>query len=594
MKNIFVCALAFMVMATTAFAIDFAPTVMNLSASPSIQYDFDGSPIEIPVTVSGKSGTIYLVINTKDKAGDIGIVHNGFLGWHYVNKIDTCVYLSAPVNIDVGNNLIEWDGKDNDGNIVPASDYTYYMWTYDHISPRIPATRVLYFDGRKGVQIEPYDDQGQIVEKPILYETSTGSGNNWRDRTTLRKWVLGSDPVDSTLVETTHTEGSARWSYTALNPENQKEFFIMEPTGEATPDLYRVNKFEWVPNGEAIKDMAWGDDGEFQFQTSGIWAHWQSGVITDRQGTLYVTNQDISGTGTESELIYIDMDEGVEIQRVDLSDWWVDLGDSEAGGQAGGGPTTIIMYNDYIYTSSHTSCIRQMLDPFAEDEDDIVKWTNGNGDYISDHNFEETSDRPWVCNDYNVAPFMYCTSADANNFSVFTANVMGAVSFGLVAPDGTGIGYLPFSGDSSESKYGQMFLDVGSAYDGMYIDNFTNEEEEERIGIFWVASESIKGVITSSPIAVEENAPTAFAVAQNSPNPFNPTTTISFTIPEADNVTIEVFNVAGQKVDTIAGEYLSAGSHSVSWDASGVSAGVYFYTVKSGEFSKTMKMTLLK
>ena len=247
-----------------------------------------------------------------------------------------------------------------------------------------------------------------------------------------------------------------------------------------------------------------------------------------------------------------------------------------------------------MFTSSHASCIRQMLDPFAEDEDDLVKWVNQNGDYIGDHNFEEDSEKPWVCNDYNVTLFMYCTSADANNFSVFTGNDMGAVSFGLVAPDGTGISYLGFSGDTvTGSKYGQMFLYVGTACDGMYVDNLTSEEVDEMFGIFWVASESIKGVITSSPVAVEENA-VAFSVAQNAPNPFNPTTTISFTIPEADNVTIEVFNVAGQKVDTIAGEFLSAGSHSVSWDASGFSAGVYFYTVKSGDFSKTMKMTLLK
>jgi hypothetical protein len=235
-----------------------------------------------------------------------------------------------------------------------------------------------------------------------------------------------------------------------------------------------------------------------------------------------------------------------------------------------------------------------MLNPFAENEDELTVWVNENGDYIGDHNFEVDSPRPWVCNDYNVAPFMYCTSADANNFSVFTANVMGAASFGLIAPDGTGIAYLGFSGDTAtEHKWGQMFLDVGTSYDGMYIDNFISQDEEERKGIFWIGHDSITGTITSSPVAVEEDA-AAFSVAQNAPNPFNPTTTISFTIPEAGNVSVEVFNVAGQKIDTIANELMSAGNHSVTWDASGFSAGVYFYTVKSGEFFETMKMTLLK
>ena len=112
-------------------------------------------------------------------------------------------------------------------------------------------------------------------------------------------------------------------------------------------------------------------------------------------------------------------------------------------------------------------------------------------------------------------------------------------------------------------------------------------------GVFFLGHDSIKGVITSSPVAVEE-APAAFSVAQNSPNPFNPSTTISFTIAQAGNVNVTVYNVAGQKIDTILDGYMSAGSHSVVWDASSSSAGVYFYTVKSGEFSRTLKMTLLK
>ena len=103
----------------------------------------------------------------------------------------------------------------------------------------------------------------------------------------------------------------------------------------------------------------------------------------------------------------------------------------------------------------------------------------------------------------------------------------------------------------------------------------------------------MKGILTNL-VAVDEDVPSAFSVEQNSPNPFNPTTTISFTTAEAGNVTIDVFNVAGQKVDTITSEFMNAGSHSVTWDATGFSAGVYFYTVKSGDFSRTMKMTLLK
>ena len=101
-------------------------------------------------------------------------------------------------------------------------------------------------------------------------------------------------------------------------------------------------------------------------------------------------------------------------------------------------------------------------------------------------------------------------------------------------------------------------------------------------------------VITNQPFTFEDEKQLAFAVDQNAPNPFNPTTAISFTIPAAGNVTVDVYNVAGQKVDSLVNGMMSAGRHSVVWDATGYSNGVYFYTVKSGDFSKTMKMTLLK
>jgi dihydroorotase len=88
--------------------------------------------------------------------------------------------------------------------------------------------------------------------------------------------------------------------------------------------------------------------------------------------------------------------------------------------------------------------------------------------------------------------------------------------------------------------------------------------------------------------------PVRFAVDQNMPNPFNPATTISFTVEKAGHTTAEIFNTAGQKIATILSAHLNAGRYSVTWDASGFSAGVYFYTVTSGSNSMTRKMTVAK
>jgi len=86
----------------------------------------------------------------------------------------------------------------------------------------------------------------------------------------------------------------------------------------------------------------------------------------------------------------------------------------------------------------------------------------------------------------------------------------------------------------------------------------------------------------------------AFTVEQNTPNPFNLSTTINFTLAKAGKTTVEVYNVAGQKIDTILNANLSPGPHSVSWNARKFPTGIYFYTVQSGGFSGTGKMTLAK
>jgi len=88
--------------------------------------------------------------------------------------------------------------------------------------------------------------------------------------------------------------------------------------------------------------------------------------------------------------------------------------------------------------------------------------------------------------------------------------------------------------------------------------------------------------------------PTAFRLDQNYPNPFNPTTDISFSIPVAGHVTLDIYNIMGQKVTTLLDRYMQPGTHEVTWNANNVSSGVYFYRLTSGELTKTKKMTLLK
>jgi len=85
-----------------------------------------------------------------------------------------------------------------------------------------------------------------------------------------------------------------------------------------------------------------------------------------------------------------------------------------------------------------------------------------------------------------------------------------------------------------------------------------------------------------------------FALHQNFPNPFNPETRIAFDLAAEANVTLEVFNISGQVVVTLMNGAMDAGSHSVAFSGSALSAGVYFYTLRADGFTATKKMLLLK
>jgi hypothetical protein len=88
-------------------------------------------------------------------------------------------------------------------------------------------------------------------------------------------------------------------------------------------------------------------------------------------------------------------------------------------------------------------------------------------------------------------------------------------------------------------------------------------------------------------------------LSQNSPNPFNTETTISYSIPVNNNVSIEIYNIQGKKIKTLVNEYQASGNHSVVWNGKddkgkAVSIGIYYYNIKAGKFFSTKKMVLTK
>lgn len=102
------------------------------------------------------------------------------------------------------------------------------------------------------------------------------------------------------------------------------------------------------------------------------------------------------------------------------------------------------------------------------------------------------------------------------------------------------------------------------------------------------------GVVTDISDETEKSIPMEFLLNQNYPNPFNPVTKICWQTPIGVKQTIKIFDLLGNEITTLVDEYKDAGYHEAEFNAGNLPSGIYFYQLKAGEFSKTMKMILLK
>jgi hypothetical protein len=146
--------------------------------------------------------------------------------------------------------------------------------------------------------------------------------------------------------------------------------------------------------------------------------------------------------------------------------------------------------------------------------------------------------------------------------------------------------------------------DLGVSWDSIY----TATDDKFTFASFATVGDTIAGWVTGlgeniyacryPVIDVIETAnreiPRRFELSQNYPNPFNPTTTIKFQIPNSQFVTLEMYNLLGQKVAVLVNENLNAGLHTTEWNAADLASGVYLYRLQAGNYIETKKLILLR
>ncbi len=110
----------------------------------------------------------------------------------------------------------------------------------------------------------------------------------------------------------------------------------------------------------------------------------------------------------------------------------------------------------------------------------------------------------------------------------------------------------------------------------------------------FAAGEVVVTVTTGIEDKSKPALPNSFSLAQNFPNPFNPSTVIEFVLPQAGYVKLEVFNILGQKARSLVDRRMGAGRHQVRFDAGHLPSGIYFYRLSHGVSKLTRKMVLIK
>jgi hypothetical protein len=172
------------------------------------------------------------------------------------------------------------------------------------------------------------------------------------------------------------------------------------------------------------------------------------------------------------------------------------------------------------------------------------------------------------------------------NFGGHARGVYVSGRYAYVASGGSGLRIIDVSNPTNPVEVG--FFDKGGV--GVYVSDSYAYVASGVSDLYIIRND----LITNINSKVGEQAPETFVLNQNYPNPFNPSTIIEFNLPKSIEVTLKIFNILGQEVETLVSDRLSSGSYKYIWDASNYASGVYLYRLQAGDYVKTLKMVLMK
>lgn len=241
----------------------------------------------------------------------------------------------------------------------------------------------------------------------------------------------------------------------------------------------------------------------------------------------------------------------------------------------------------------------------AEDgEEDISIPGAADGAYVHDIavNPNDANEILVVLSNYNVVGLFHSINP-GEEFLEVEGNLEGSAQ--NPGPSLRSATILPFSGGSiyllgtSTGVYSTILLDGtntvwnqegANEIGNVVVADVTSRPSDGRVAV----GTHGRGVFIGQFTSDYEKLPTAVALKQNYPNPFNRSTTIEYELSKPSEITLSVFNIKGQLVQTLASEYKTAGKHSIQWDARHVGSGLYLYRIQTGNSTEIRKCILVK
>jgi flagellar hook assembly protein FlgD len=611
----------------------------------NVSYDFSGNAT-VPFDLSGSNANVYLAIYTTNQAtpgGWGGPGHEAWNGGHALLRregIPNMVKVIECGQYDVGAGTCVWDGTDFAGDDVASGTYRVYVLAVDNISDANWVAVTGYGFRMRSTEVKVMQGQGYMYGIPA----GLGGGRQGGEGEGPRGHIdnpYGAGFMLYPLAPGNFLEADSPYDLIANNVTELPEYGLTNEDGTKAhilggsahgttidPDDFSRNwmysyadqgiigvSIDWDSQtsepmagfGEApnswTKKVAQGDHVNFFFS------------IQYYEGFLYLGNGWLNDPPAAG-VYEVDSASGEVTDIIDISDYWVfdQYADNPEPVKAASMINCIsIDKAGLVMVSGGWGPGSTAKVPLKVDWNGELIYMNDLGDGFNDNvwageaqamGVEVSTDGESHAISQSVEGFTFVTTASKGDMSQ-------QPSYGAIyGPDGAGIfkvtaDRMPLSVHEATGS-GTNMIHEHSAWDGLYIltgeSGFNEEHGGYQIGHLPFRIESAL-IGTDFSTAVEEVAsdvtPEDYTLGDAYPNPFNPATTIEFTLPTGSHAQVTVLNSQGQQVSTLVNEFLSAGNYKTSWNgkiASGdiAAAGLYFYRLQVGDQVLTKKMTLVK